>query len=512
MRPNETAGRGGRLAQLPYLAIAVLLLARLPLLSRREFDRDEFEHAHAAWSMFRGLVPYKDFFEHHTPWYYYVLRPLFNWFTVDTSFESATNFLLVGRILSWALTILSLFLVVRMGRLWQGLTPERHAVAAGTSASDGPARWGAPLAALLLAAQPVFLQKTLELRPDVLALPFFLGALALLLRGLAAGDDPGAVQLRWFAGAGLSLGAAIMCTQKMIFVLPGVGIALGLWALTGLMQARPALRPVLACFAFVAAVGVPVAATWAAFAATGAGSEFIVNNFLLNARWKPLPTNQGLKFLLWSGPIVALAVLGVGAFLMRLRDRSPRDHAGVMLLCTGVGLFLGVAVMPVAQRQYYLMPLPIVCLFAVRGLSFLRARMTARQRRLFLTIAALGLAVLPLLALRAAFRETNQRQLARLGEVFARTAPTDLVMDGWEGLGVFRPHAFHYYFLHPEIVAMLAPAELNAYLDALEAGNIRPRLIALGSNLRSLGPRFLHFVDTHYTTTDGLLYHRNPTP
>jgi len=498
--------------RLTFVAIGAFLLARLPVLSRREFDPDELEHAHAAWCLFRGMIPYRDFFEHHTPWYYYLLRPLFNWFPVDSSFEAAKQFLVVGRVLSLGLAVLSLLLVATMGRLWRGssgdLTPSPTPSTSG--ADDIP--WAGPVAALLLVSQPVFLQKTLEMRPDVLALPFLLGALALLLRGMAHGENAASVRLRWFVAAGMCLGAAIMCTQKMLFVLPGLGVGLALWALSHAARlrtlGRSTLRPTLACLAFGAGLCLPVALTWVGFAAAGAGQEFVTNNFLLNAHWRPATTNQGLKFVLTSAPMLALAALGVGAFLARLRAPTARDHRGVMLLCTLVGLFLGVAVVPVAQRQYYLMPLPIACLFATRGLAFLFVRLSPSRRSWFLFLATVGLAVQPVLALRGAYREKNDLQLARLRQVFDRTAPTDVVMDGWQGLGVFRPHAVYHFFLHGEVISMLTPAQLQAYLDGLERGIIQPRMIAVDASLRSLGPRFLRFVDAHYTSTDGLLYFR----
>src|SRR5215471_2836113 len=148
-----------------FLLTAGFLVARLPVLPNRIFDPDEFEHAHAAWRMFEGQVPYKDFFEHHTPWYYYVLRPFFNWFPVDASFEAARHFLIAGRVLSFALTVLTAWLVYRIGRLWLD------------------ARTGL-VAALFFVAQPVVLQKTVEMRPDVLAVAFLVAGLMLLLRGL----------------------------------------------------------------------------------------------------------------------------------------------------------------------------------------------------------------------------------------------------------------------------------------------------------------------------------------
>src|SRR5205814_10409572 len=69
-------------------AITALLVARIPLLTVRVFDNDELEHAHVAWSVWRGLCPYRDFFEHHTPWFHFTLAPFFHWFPVAESFES----------------------------------------------------------------------------------------------------------------------------------------------------------------------------------------------------------------------------------------------------------------------------------------------------------------------------------------------------------------------------------------------------------------------------------------
>ena len=61
----------------PLVAIAGFFLAWIPALPVRAFDPDEFQHSHAAWCVFRGMLPYRDFFEHHTPWYYYALAPFY---------------------------------------------------------------------------------------------------------------------------------------------------------------------------------------------------------------------------------------------------------------------------------------------------------------------------------------------------------------------------------------------------------------------------------------------------
>jgi hypothetical protein len=79
-------------------------------------------------------------------------------------------------------------------------------------------------------------------------------------------------------------------------------------------------------------------------------------------------------------------------------------------------------------------------------------------------------------------------------------------MDGIEGTGVFRPHALYYYFLHGELLPMLSRRQLDAYVDALESGKVRPRLIALDDNLIALGTRFLRFVKRNYVSSDGFFY------
>ena len=40
-------------------------------------DHDEVEHASAAWQMSQGLLPYNDFFQHHSPVLWIILSPLF---------------------------------------------------------------------------------------------------------------------------------------------------------------------------------------------------------------------------------------------------------------------------------------------------------------------------------------------------------------------------------------------------------------------------------------------------
>jgi len=491
---SPVGGPQGRQGDFVYylvlLATAGLLLGLIPLILHRFFDPDEFEHAHAAWCVSQGMLPYKDFFEHHTPWYYYALRPFFHWFDVAARFESARHFLLFGRGLSLALSALSVLLVSQIGRVWEN-------------------RRVGVLAGLFLVSQPVFFQKSIEMRPDVLALPLFLGCLWFLLRELARSSNFAKKGLRNLLGGGLCLGAAVMCTQKMLFVLPGALSGLAIWSLFSGTAKAGARQGLLAVPTFLFGICAPVGLTWTAFAFHRAGVAFITNNFLLNASWKPIETGQLRALIDNSWPILSLGLLGGAVSLVRFFRRGRRRFEGLLLLCILAGLFGGVLILPSAHAQYYLIPLPLVCLLAAQGLLFLVERAQKRTRAVLLVLALIPLGILPALTLRESFGMRDEVQLARLRFVFDHTRPGDVVMDGWQGTGVFRPHAFRYFFLHPETVAMLPPSELEVYLKALERGEVRPKLIALDRNLVALGSRFLRFVKVRYISSDGFFFFRS---
>jgi hypothetical protein len=461
-----------------------LLIARLPLMAVRQFDNDEFEHAHAAWSLFRGLLPYRDFFEHHTPWYYFMLAPFFRWFAVDQSFESARHFLIFGRVLSFAMTVLATVLVFLIGRL-------------------AATRRVGLLAALFFVGQPMLIHKTLEIRPDVPAVLFFTGALWCLRHGLRAADR-GSRHLAWFAGGGLCLGAAVMCTQKLLFVLPGTALGLALWVVAGGRRAWLARAAAL----LVVGVGLllPPAATWVGFALHDGARQFVFNNFILNAHWRVRSGRHLSNALITSWPILLLCAAGVWTALFRRDRHQERDPGDVLFLCIFAGVAAGIAVVPAAYEQYYLPLLTIACLFAARGLNDLLNASRHHGRAWLVVAATLPLLVWPIVDLCRGFARRGEVVMARVQFVYAHTRPTDIVLDGWLGTGVFRPAASYYYFIHSELWAMLTPAQKAAYVDALTSGRVRPALVTLDDELRAIGPRFMQWLHRNYASDDGVFY------
>jgi len=218
-----------RVATFTALALtAALLLSRLWFVTHRALDLDEFEHAHASWSVSRGLLPYRDFFEHHPPAFYLLAAPLFGDPAVATSVPAAVRALTLARAAMWVLMVVSVAAVYRLSVTVGG-------------------RLAGALAVLLLASSSQFLESMLEFRPDVPAVL----CLLVVIWAVSGTDDRDASsrrQVRLFA-AGVAFGAALLFTQKAIFAAPGLGLAL-------LVRRRAV--PILA---FAAGVIAPIAIT-----------------------------------------------------------------------------------------------------------------------------------------------------------------------------------------------------------------------------------------------------------
>ena len=175
-------------------------LIRVALVRRHAFDPDEFQHLHGAWSIANGLLPYRDYFEHHTPWLHFFLAAFVGFFEVETSARAAEAFVFFARGWMCVFSALALALTFRLGRVLGG---------------DATA-W---VATAILGLTVMFLDKTLEIRPDVPGVAFLLGSWLALLSALGGGLSAHRTRVA-FATSGWLLGTALLCTQKVLFTLP----------------------------------------------------------------------------------------------------------------------------------------------------------------------------------------------------------------------------------------------------------------------------------------------------
>jgi len=501
----------------------------------RYFDPDEFEHLHFSWCVTRGMVPYRDFFEHHTPWFHYALAGLMPLYQVDRRFADTIAFIGLARRIDLMLAVAAIALTFALARRWRGSQTGWIAIA-------------------LLATTPVFARKTFEIRPDVLALVLWLGCLVALARALSGVAPDSRRREALFALSGALLGGAIMSTQKLLMVMPAFALAMAWYLAGGEGDRRDRVR---AIGMQAAGFAVPVLVTLGYFWSRGALGAFFHFNLALNVHWK---THHSPLVLLKKGfaedPIV-LVFGGLGMLLEGSREfRSWTFSAGKLLLLSAVGLIAGLWEMPIAQEQYYLSFLPLLAIFGgglmaavvaaggeyrgwnrrglryVLGAAFLGGTiallmlwagaapqwlevsvglllaagtvlMIRSKSEAALAVLLCGVCLWPYYLARVEFLRNNAFFLHPLRFVIEQTRPSDTMMDGWTGIGVFRPHAYFYWFLHAEILAMMSGEQRDELLTGLQSGTIAPRYILLDDDLMSVSARILWFVSSNYQPVAG---------
>jgi hypothetical protein len=121
-------------------------------------------------------------------------------------------------------------------------------------------------------------------------------------------------------------------------------------------------------------------------------------------------------------------------------------------------------------------------------------------RLLAALVLSVGLAARPVQQMRGALEERNDAQLEGIEYVMSLTTPEDKVFTGWSGMGVFRRHAYYYYFLHPEVRAWMTIQEMtDGPLRALRTE--RPKLVEYDLHVRALPRPVQDYIRENYVPT-----------
>jgi hypothetical protein len=126
-----------------------------------------------------------------------------------------------------------------------------------------------------------------------------------------------------------------------------------------------------------------------------------------------------------------------------------------------------------------------------------------RHRGAALALVLIAFSVHPYQQMEREFSSTNTHQLERLRFVLANTLPTDTVMDGWSGLGVFRLHAWFYPFVHGEIEPLLSAKDRQQLLLGLDSGRIAPKFVFPNVAMLSISRPVSAFLLSHYHPVGG---------
>ncbi len=431
-------------------------------------DSDEPQHLHVVWGWTQGQLPYRDFFDNHSP--------LFAWLCAP-----------VLRALGERIDIVP----------WMRLA----VLPAGALCLGGVYYLGARLfhrragrwAAVATGCGPMFFYTSSEFRPDILWAALWVLALAVLLTGPAT-----ARRLFFF---GVVFGLAFATSMKTSLLAATLGLAAGLALAAGGRQRATVLPAGWPGKAAAAGLGLVLA--------PGAFAAF----FALHGAWQPmsyclifhnllpgLAQDQGwMRWRAWLFPLCLPGLFfGARALLARpgRTDDPWRVQRIVFLLTACAYPLLLVSFWPLVTMQDFLPATPPLALlivascFALPGGGFLRA--SARPLPGALLVAALvAVEITVVFHIHGPWINHTSRQSELLGTVFCLTAPGDPVMDD-KGETIFRRRPF--YFALENITQ-------ERMRRGLIADDIPERLIATRTAVvraKYLPARARAFVDANY--------------
>jgi hypothetical protein len=511
------------LAALAAVAIVLTGVVRLHMSGAREFGPDEFQHLHAAWCVSQGLVPYRDFFEHHMPALAMALPLTTSFPSLHEGAPEALRTMKAARLSmsGWLLGILSL--TALLGARTAGLN-------------------GGLIAVTLLTLGVVFTGKGLEIRPDTPATFWWLLALCFLIDAL---ETPGRRRFRLFA-SGVALGIAVAFTQKLLMAGPGFA-AISVWAWTRRTDTRPLAVRVGDTILQAAGVLLPLAVILFWFARQGAASIFVHATLFQNLGWVVETTAQHtIEWVALRDPaLLAAGVIGIVRLIAGLRPIGEARPIDVVLSAASVSLVIGLLLIPAPYPQYLLPLFPLLAVASAMlllrpsehhlrwlvaagtsaaALTFLWASpyflnalvypvvvlvavvvaAVASRRRADIAICAIvaAFALYPVQQLRWMYGLGNAHQLQALSQVDRLTnGPHATVLDGFTGLGWFRMHAWRPHFLHAGVRARLTAQQQDALASALRSGRISPGAVLFDEHLRRMSPGVVQAIETAYEPT-----------
>ena len=369
-----------------HVAILALVLTslilRIPILLLRCFCPDEFQHVHATRSVVHGLVPYRDFFEHHTPFLYYMLAPVYAIVGDNISmlfYSRAIMLLFTGGII---------YLVYKLGKMVYGTDTGL-------------------IGALFIAYNLMFMDKTIETRPDLPGMVFWLLTLIFFIRGMRG------KQRKYYLLTGASIALAILCTPKMLF--GGIGLFLAaMWLLID-KRAGNTLKESVSAIAWMAAgVAIPAAVTCIYFGLNRGLDDFVYRNFTMNLQWRHRHS-LGATWSYWLYNVARNPFFSVFSFtglaIASYRLRRKEDIVkGAFVPVIGTYALIGALfLIPEAYGQYFVFFLILLALFSglavstmMNCVSMMGLKDMPRQRKFDLvvygligaaTIVALGFAL-----------------------------------------------------------------------------------------------------------------------
>ena len=457
------------------VCLAALLALKMGYTLNYRVGSDEPQHLHVAWGWTQGMLPYRDFFDNHTPLFHLLYSPLLKWL------GERADILIPMRLAMLPLFFVSLGAVYRIGA---------------TLFSRRAGAWAVIFAGLW----PNFLLITSEFRTDVLWTTLWLVAIAVLA------GRPFTVRRALVLGA--VLGAAFGVSLKTSLMVIALALALSTVLIIRLLaHAKVGWRNIaLWIAAGLAGMAVIPAAIAIFFYEKGAWRPFyyciITHNTLpalghwsdkaFHVTWFPpsIPSP-------WWFPLALPAMfIAARSFAACHKDISLGLRRATVFLAAGFFYFPLRSYWPLITGQDFLPVEPLLCIGVAAAVVEFENRCAVRRWAqpafcsallAFIAVTEIGFAFLHQLPWRNKAVEFTQHLEATL----RLTDPGDLVMDG-KGETIFRNRPFYYALediTRTRIMRGLIPDDIPECLVATRT--------CVASTSR-LPPRAMKFVEANY--------------
>ncbi len=386
--------------KLLWFLFSIELLTVFFLSLNKYFDNDEIESMHAAWKIFSGQRIYMDFFEHHHPFFYYMLVPFVGMFN-----ENAMV-MIAGRVLVFLMLLLIFLVTYLMARdLFEGVT--------------------ALISVVLLSATHVFIFKAIEIRPDVPQTLFELVAVFLLFKYFKR------YSLACLILSAISFGISFLFLQKSIFLVFMAGVILIFSDYINQIKLKDA-------FIFSIVFIGTLLPFYLYLVLTGQIQAYWVDNWAMNAAFIQDRFSQGASHWEWAtttllsdlkqNPLLWVFWMA-GLFFL---DSVNRKRAGAISLF----LLISFILVPIHFEQYLLPLMPLMAIIA--GHAMLQIGRLLFKKNLSWVIVIIYV-FYPLNSIWEHIKCTpNSDQMKEMSYALSVTKPTDFVYDPDRNFHIFR--------------------------------------------------------------------------
>ncbi len=380
----------------------------------RGFDPDEFEHMHTAWKISRGQKIFIEFFQHHHPFFDYLITPVIDTYgdTIESIFVSRYMMLLLvaGMLAATYLLSVRIFKSSEIG----------------------------VLSLIMTSTVVTFYMKSIEIRPDV---PQTLAGLLSVYFLFVYYDKK---SLKSLIASAVFLGVSYLFLQKSIVLI----IAIAALLLYDLVKKRIRYKHVVL---FAAIFLISVLPYYIYLVSSGAFERYFVTNWLVNYYLAQAFSRLDSYGAISRENTITCVLYLIGIITMIRSGKENRFAVlSILLMILPVILFTNL------WRQYLLLAIPPFAIVASYALY------SAFNSRLIRFVVLIGAVYVPLTFMHnhGFFKMDNnyqRAQLAKIEYVLSITDQDDKVYDGNVVFNVFRDDIDYFWF------CMEYPSCLDAY-------------------------------------------------